>query len=630
MPIHERALGNVFGAVSDNSDNGFKHRSTPRRRNQSPSDRFFRPPMCYAPALSADAELAGATLGRMQRNWKAYTAIEKARFADRDAKLFLDDLDKGAPAKFVHVAYERDRYQPTSRLGRKFLRGCCDAVPHNEPVETCHLGLKLDAKKNANGKQRSGRMQEKVINSGILEGKGMQHYAAVTKDSFVDAFRDADASSKRRYHFPTKHKLDKSFSTLMGDKHWGTVNEDALRRKAAAWNWLEMRAGGTAQGAIGDALLSRLVMNMTVLVRGEAVFFSFGSYSWGALVGSAARVPGPGPEKYSIKLPCHAEFLVVTQPELWTVLPHQAVRLNGAGLVVARTGPTVGLLENCLRTKNNGLVRDDLYRLAVYLGIEGARRSASKEVLLVLVAGHVGGDELVEVVKASESTARPLDVHVGDPFFEAAFDELPEDDQMELRDVKDALKARRRRRRINDFHVQTGEVRRKRKRRDGSAGARRPVRRPRLRPPAGLAVAAAQPVADAPAPAVAPPVAPPVADGPAPPEPVAGVELRRVKAGMRAEPFAGGRFILADVHSGGVFVSWSCICNLHPGIGALTCNKTLTFGTTFTPEQAKRRIMKWCLDGMDIPSPVQPSDVPRHQHMKGAGLGIPDRCTTGN
>ena len=75
---------------------------------------------------------------------------------------------------------------------------------------------------------------------------------------------------------------------------------------------------------------------------------------------------------------------------------------------------------------------------------------------------------------------------------------------------------------------------------------------------------------------------------------------------MRAEPF-GSKFVSAQVWDKGEFTSWSCVCFLHTK-DANKCTKTLKFGKwrhyNFTPDQAKHRIMQWCLNGVGIPNAV--------------------------
>ena len=112
---------------------------------------------------------------------------------------------------------------------------------------------------------------------------------------------------------------------------------------------------------------------------------------------------------------------------------------------------------------------------------------------------------------------------------------------------------------------------------------------PELDPPAGPAPAVPPPpVAD-----LAPPAAAP------PPAPVARRPHNRAGRRLRGEPF-GALLVLAPVHQHGVFTAWSCRCCAHTSDGAV-CNKTLTMGATFSAEEAKQRIMEWCLRGLGLP-----------------------------
>ena len=69
----------------------------------------------------------------------------------------------------------------------------------------------------------------------------------------------------------------------------------------------------------------------------------------------------------------------------------------------------------------------------------------------------------------------------------------------------------------------------------------------------------------------------------------------------RAEPWGErSRFVLARVAPRGVFKAWSVTCNLHKADGQ-RCNKSLSMGSGFTSEEARRRIKEWCVRGLTIP-----------------------------
>ena len=403
----------------------------------------------------------------------------------------------------------------------------------------------------------------------------------------------------------------------MGRKKWGTCNEEALRRRAAAWNVLQARAAGEPLGPVQDALLTRLVLPMTIIKRragAQEVYFSLGNFSWSALALPAVYLDGC----YSFASPSSATWIVVTKLDDWVVVPYAVARVAGKGISARQDGPVKSLLENCLLTPAHNLVTDDLLLVASHLGLDaadGVTSGTSKEDLLNIIAFAVGGQALLDSVKAlpklpSDDVA---DLLVGDPLFEAAFEELDADDKLELSDIMKAWKKRKARRRASDDRFQ------QLKKRPRIFPMRaRPKKRARSAPtPEGLP----QPPPAAPAEeAPQPPPAAPAEEAPQPPaeEPPAAQRRR-----FEGEPFAGGRFAVAEMKTDEeVIIGYSCTCFLHPGPQLPgrrrrnRCNKTLTMGSTFTPEQAKRRIMKWCLDGVAIPSPgPDGDDIPRQLHM---------------
>ena len=60
-------------------------------------------------------------------------------------------------------------------------------------------------------------------------------------------------------------------------------------------------------------------------------------------------------------------------------------------------------------------------------------------------------------------------------------------------------------------------------------------------------------------------------------------------------------------------VAWSARCFMHCSDGR-QCAKTLVMGETFTPDEAKHRIMEWCVRGKDIPD--EPGARDRHMFSR--------------
>ena len=172
---------------------------------------------------------------------------------------------------------------------------------------------------------------------------------------------------------------------------------------------------------------------------------------------------------------------------------------------------------------------------------DGITSGTSKEDLLNVIAFAVGGQALLDSVKAlpklpSDDVA---DLLVGDPLFEAAFEELDADDKLELSDIMKAWKKRKARRRASDDRFQQLKkrprifpMRARPKKRARSAPTPEGPPQP---PPAAPAEEAPQP-----------PPAAPAEEAPQPPaeEPPAAQRRR-----FEGEPFAGDRFAVAEMEN---------------------------------------------------------------------------------
>ncbi|MCP4244392.1 MAG: hypothetical protein GY772_27925 [bacterium] len=118
----------------------------------------------------------------------------------------------------------------------------------------------------------------------------------------------------------------------------------------------------------------------------------------------------------------------------------------------------------------------------------------------------------------------------------------------------------------------------------------------RAKAKAKAAAAESSQQAEGPLPAAAA-VAEPAAEEAMPPPPARRNPIpAHALRGERSQPF-GTSWVLAEVHPGGVLSAWSARCYLHGD----HCNKTLNMGSTFTPEQAKHRLMEWCIRGLQFP-----------------------------
>eukprot|EP00974_Lingulodinium_polyedra_P050470 4854082-Lingulodinium_polyedra.AAC.1 len=127
-------------------------------------------------------------------------ALEQLKLNRRVAQELWKDIDflSNAPLRLMFMFFERDQWRPNSISGRKLLRAFLQTFADNKVVEDMHHKVRQDCRGNANRVQRIAHIQDVANNSGTLEGRGILHPAALTKEVWVRNFRTASARSRKK------------------------------------------------------------------------------------------------------------------------------------------------------------------------------------------------------------------------------------------------------------------------------------------------------------------------------------------------------------------------------------------------------------------------------------------------
>ena len=139
-------------------------------------------------------------------------------------------------------------------------------------MEDVHQPLRLNSKGNVNRRMSFRNIQSTVMESGVLDKRGIRHPCKVNKATFVKKFYNKwKPTSTRRRHESFRHKLSKPWSRMMlPRKTWHTLSEETMQRAAAAWMWLhaftEMRSHGLHPD-LSSARMAKLVPPCVVLRR---------------------------------------------------------------------------------------------------------------------------------------------------------------------------------------------------------------------------------------------------------------------------------------------------------------------------------------------------------------------------
>ena len=196
------------------------------------------------------------------------------------ARQLWDDLDfaKSQVVRLMFCLFERDRWRPGSKDGRKLMLGVFCLLPDNKIVEDVHGVIRRESAGNANSKLTRTLIQDVVIRSNVFESRGISHPATVRRDMFSRKFKQLKFKSVARTRQCTKHKMARRWTAFWGNRSWKPLTEEGNHKCQAAWQWLQTRAAATS---IASALFSKLVLPYVLVKRSSdsVVLASIGNAS---------------------------------------------------------------------------------------------------------------------------------------------------------------------------------------------------------------------------------------------------------------------------------------------------------------------------------------------------------------
>ena len=470
-----------------------------------------------------------------------------------------------------------------------------------------------------------------MVHSGVVETRKVKHTSRVTKEMWlsrggwrqpVPSIRSCTSTEQQQgqtpprghRHYSQKHRLPKQWTLLMGRKVWGTSTEANHRQCLAAWHWFQVgRFRGAVPGVcapkLGDALLSRLLTCEMVVERGGCVFASLGNHSWAALLYPLHILHSDTNGRRTIRWGgknSAVEFVHVVDASEWHVLSWTCSLAPAQGIVLQEVDEPCPLLKYSLREKSSTMSMDLLEQIAGCLDIpvQRDRPRLLRDLVSKVFEDCPNRDHHMSEILKKDTSCLPRTAAatlLEDPLFEAAWDEMGPDEQIEFSELRKE-KTRGQVRRHIARHQQEAAQTRKRRR------TRRPAERDEPVPAVEAVVQHDSPLA--PAQGNLEEVAP------VPPPPDSPLHQRRagpaVPRGIPWGRFADGRpkFVLARTHASGSLKAITVTCHLHVHSG-VRCNKSLTLGACFSEADAFRRVKAWCIAGLSVPE----GDDARQMHM---------------
>ena len=150
------------------------------------------PPECYAGILSEDIAAAQSVAENMQSDFEQnLTPLELCAHKNHTAQRLFNDLifQSCTAIRLMYELFQRAKWNPRASLGIKILLGLLKTFADNKIIEDLHSGIRGETRKGASNIIAPYRIQDVVESSSVLEERGINHRAKVTKTHFVKHFR---------------------------------------------------------------------------------------------------------------------------------------------------------------------------------------------------------------------------------------------------------------------------------------------------------------------------------------------------------------------------------------------------------------------------------------------------------
>ena len=320
-------------------------------------------------------------------------------------------------------------------------------------------------------KRGMSRSQSVLLTEHLFESREIPHTAAVSREYFSRHYKDTQERLQGFRHNSLRHKLNQTWHSIVRRKSWGTISEVTLRRDIAAWVWLQTghTLAFTQGGAsLESALFSKFVLPEMLLHRisDDTYYLSLGNATWACLVWPAVVVMATDMHVFRVDPQGSAELMHITDPDGWEDVPCKANFLDvSQGIVLKHERPRQSLFRACLERDPLSLGMKDLRMAAKHLGLDVPNPSRKK--LLEAIVGLIAHGDETWGKCVLDADGRSEELHLNslltDPTFEAAYEELPDEDKAEFPDIKKAVQKKRARQRAAESRVEAAKRKRQRR-----------------------------------------------------------------------------------------------------------------------------------------------------------------------
>ena len=151
---------------------------------------YHAPPLRYAGAMSAHAEVRNQVVSMMKAEWISVLKINSLAHTDVNARRLNDDAFwmNSKPVRLLYLVFERGNFNPLYDPFQRLLRTVLETLPDSRIIEQLHHWLRdLSRKSKSDCSSVCSRMNA-CQTSNVLRTRGIET-VSITREEFTRAMR---------------------------------------------------------------------------------------------------------------------------------------------------------------------------------------------------------------------------------------------------------------------------------------------------------------------------------------------------------------------------------------------------------------------------------------------------------
>ena len=163
-------------------------------KRASTMSKFTSPPEIYSKILSNDEEEAEMALANILTDWRTLLLVEQSKYSELASDL---KMTVSKPMRLAFTLFETGKTNTAIGVMKSMLL----TVPDTKLIEDIHQKIRVDSRANANMNQSCAEIQNIIMNSDLLEARGIPHTSQINKEAFLARWKTTSGNKKFKHLF---------------------------------------------------------------------------------------------------------------------------------------------------------------------------------------------------------------------------------------------------------------------------------------------------------------------------------------------------------------------------------------------------------------------------------------------